>query len=85
MSDIIFDNIFSDMAFHDKIKASQVDVNNFAVRLNGEVQAAKQRQAMAKGELDRAANDLGQARKELERVRTETFEKVASGLPPYSA
>lgn len=84
MSDIIFDNIFSDMAMHDEIKQSQFQVQNAAKKLDAEVQAARQREGGIKTELEGAARRLEEARKKLEGVRRETFNKVAGGLPAYS-
>lgn len=79
VSDILFDNIFTDLAFHDKIKASEGDVSKAHCNLQNQLNRAKERSGRAKREATVAEERLREARKELERVRMEAFARVVSG------
>ncbi|KAF2755279.1 hypothetical protein EJ05DRAFT_479071 [Pseudovirgaria hyperparasitica] len=88
MSDVLFDNIFSDMAFHDKIKDSAAQLNNVARTLMQRADQVKAEERRQKGELDGLAQRLGSARRDLQLARQAIFEKVGSEqqLPPaYTA
>ncbi|KZP19839.1 hypothetical protein FIBSPDRAFT_827660 [Athelia psychrophila] len=83
MGDIIFDNVFSDLAMQDRIDESQQQLKKSSGRLNHEVQAAREREAIVRSELEGVKGRLEEARKKLESVRASTFERVAGGLPGY--
>jgi hypothetical protein len=86
MSDMLFDNIFSELSFHDKIKASEVELKRAHAKLLTQLKESKQRLARAKSEFKTAEGRLQEARKQLERVRMEAFRRVAAGedasVPP---
>lgn len=79
MSDVFFDNIFTDMAFHDKIKDSQMELKKCIDVLNAQLQGARGKHE----ELDRAQKSkseiLDQARLDLQRARQEIFERTSGG------
>lgn len=85
MSDVIFDNIFTDMAFHEKIKGSENDLNIYKQALDVQLRAVIERERGLKVELNMATERLEAARKELQIVRERAFEHVAGGLPDYSS
>lgn len=80
MSDIVFDNIFTDMNFHEKIKDTKMDLTKAQKTLNSQVEEAKGRQTAIKADLDYATQTLEFSRKELQQVRQQAFESV--GAPP---
>ena len=89
MSDVIFDNIFTDMAMHDRIKGSQLKVQDTARKLDEELKSASLRRSELEDQAKNVAQTLENARYELQRVRQEGFERVAAGQvqqqspPPY--
>ncbi|KAK4175498.1 hypothetical protein QBC36DRAFT_23787 [Triangularia setosa] len=82
MSDVFFDNIFSDMAFHDKIKTSRVGVVRAAMDMDGQVAAARRRLADLEGELKMREQEMREAREQLQKVRERVFESVGDATPP---
>lgn len=82
MSDVFFDNIFSDMEFHDKIKTSRDEVRRTGSALQAQVQAAGARVADAEVETAQLAEQLRAARAALQRAREQIFERLANGVPP---
>lgn len=78
MTDVFFDNIFTDMAFHDEIKRGRAEVQRFAMALKEQLQAAEGRQKSIKGQLKTRQMELEQARKELQEERGRAFERYAS-------
>ncbi|KAF8900432.1 hypothetical protein CPB84DRAFT_1815383 [Gymnopilus junonius] len=82
VSDIFFDNFFTDMAFHNKIKQSAAQVLLANQRLRVERDAAKTRADAAGAQLLRAAKVLDSRRKELFDFRRATFESFAAQNPP---
>lgn len=85
MSDILFDNVFTDMAFHSEIQDSAGQVMAAHRRLKGEVQKAEERVQQARAAADEASRRLMAARENLQGVRASVFDRVAGGLPEYSA
>ena len=85
MSDILFDNMFTDMAFHSEIQNSANQVLAAHRRLKGEVQKAEERVQQARAAADEASRRLTAAREALQGVRASVFDRVAGGLPEYSA
>jgi hypothetical protein len=79
VSDVLFDNVFSDLTFHDKIKASEVELKRAHRGLLSQLKEAQERLVRDKGEVRVAEERLQEARKSLERVRMETFRRVAAG------
>jgi hypothetical protein len=79
--DVVFDNIFSDMDMHDKIKRSEVQVSAAGKKLGTIIRAAEGREKSVREELDSASTRLQQARRELQRAREEAFARVAGGQP----
>ncbi|PPQ95779.1 hypothetical protein CVT26_015919 [Gymnopilus dilepis] len=82
VSDIFFDNFFTDMAFHNKIKQSAAQVLLANQRLKAERDAAQRRADAAGAQLVRAAEILERRRKELFDFRRATFESYAAQNPP---
>ena len=80
MTDVYFDNIFSDMAMHDDIKRSQAQCDNEARRLQALTSAAKMKSESLGMEAGQALQRLEYARRELQQVRQEAFERLAQ--PP---
>jgi predicted nucleic acid-binding Zn-ribbon protein len=80
MSDVMFDNIFSDMAFHDRIKDSRDELIRSGQVLEVQLQGAQGKLH----ELDWIQRDksdhLEIARAELQKAREEIFEKMAAGM-----
>lgn len=76
MSDMFFDNIFTDMAFHDEIKRGQVEVEKFAAALNQATFQAKERQNALNSQLRVAEQELERTRNELQAERQRLFEQV---------
>ena len=54
-------------------------------RLKGEVQKAEERVMLARAAAEEASRRLTAARENLQRVRASVFDRVAGGLPEYSA
>jgi len=80
MSDIFFDNIFTDMAFHDKIKASNMEVQCCADALNQNLQEVRNRHAGLAADLKLKQQRLNEARVALQMAREDAFE----GPPEYA-
>jgi len=77
ISDVFFDNIFTDLAFHQKIEASAAELRRAHSKLLSEISAARQRTSVAGSELVHAADALAQSRRELDAFRRATFERVS--------
>ncbi|EPQ26391.1 uncharacterized protein PFL1_06039 [Pseudozyma flocculosa PF-1] len=78
MSDVLFDNIFTDMDFHDKIKRSQTEVETCAAAIKALMEDATQRRFFAQTEAQQAEATLQSARSELQKVRQDIFARAAS-------
>ena len=82
VSDVLFDNIFTDMAQHDRIKASDQQVRS-AVMQCRELLEGQRRRAREAEEISReAGRRTYAARFELQKVRSEAFERFAVEVPP---
>lgn len=79
MSDVFFDNIFTDMAFHDKIKESRTQLQNTMQACAQQIVAAKERMNASSQEMQSKWNALLQARNQLQKAREQIFENVVSG------
>lgn len=90
LGDVFFDNIFTDMAFHDKIKQSNMEVNRCAQALSADLSAAQQRHSNISRETDHKGAAVREARLQLQRAREAAFERIATqsgasaamGVPP---
>lgn len=82
MSDVIFDNVFSDMHFHRKIEASNNQMLAVKKVLDIQIQLAKERVTKAQSEVDGVKRVLEGLRSELQAIRAAAFEKIAGGAPP---
>jgi hypothetical protein len=76
MSDVFFDNIFTDMDFHDKIKASRKELEASTKTLEGQLGAAKHRQQQLESEAGIKSTALEASRVELQRARERIFERM---------
>jgi len=79
MSDVFFDNIFTDMAFHDKIKDSKMQLQRTIAACEQQIDAARSRSAASQEELKQRWDALLIARKQLQDSREQIFERVAGG------
>lgn len=84
MSDMIFDNIFTDYMFHQKIQQSAVDVQRGAVHLQRQLELQNRRLQQRQQEMNEAKQILEEARQELKTIRQLTFERVANPPPEYA-
>lgn len=82
MSDVFFDNIFTDMAFHEEIKRSQAQAMRFynALVEQGN-EGVRRRDELAKT-LKTQEKELDEAREELQKAREKAFEQVLRGEGP---
>ncbi|KAI1415864.1 hypothetical protein F5Y13DRAFT_139238 [Hypoxylon sp. FL1857] len=78
MGDVFFDNIFSDMAFHDRIKASWSGLQRAQESLKDQMTLAKSRYQQAEQEMNAHAATLKAAREELQRARERIFERITN-------
>lgn len=97
MSDVLFDNIFSDLDMRDRVRDSMAGLSRAQQNLVREMQAADQRESSAKGEVNQAKSVLDEKRRELQQIRAAAFERFAgeggqasahdfaSAPPAYSA
>lgn len=97
VSDVMFDNIFSDMAQHDRIHATNNELMQAMAQLKEQISLQLQRVQSAKVALGQARASMEEARVELQNIRAEAFERVAAGgvdggsgdgvaaPPPYAA
>ena len=83
MSDILFDNIFSDMAQHDRIKDSQAQAQREAQTLRNVSVRTQERSKQLQQEAATALTHLETSRRELQQIRQDAFEKVAGPPPTY--
>lgn len=78
ISDVMFDNVFTDMQFHEKIKSSQAQLERASQDLNGQIKDAEQRYARTTDELKQRIKDLENARVALQKVREHAFSRTAA-------
>ena len=77
--DVVFDNIFSDMEMHDKIKDSEAQVDRAGHKCGDLVRESEQRQQRLLGDVRSADESLKNARIELQRARETAFKGVLDG------
>lgn len=97
MSDVLFDNIFSDLDMRDRVRESMAGLSRAHQNLVRELQAADQRISSARAEVNQAKDVLDEKRRELQHIRAAAFERFAgegrqasthefaSAPPAYSA
>lgn len=78
LGDVFFDNVFSDMAFHEKIQQSNLEVNRCAQALNSDLCAAQQRHKDISRETDQKGMIVREARLQLQKAREAAFERTAT-------
>ncbi|KAK4223581.1 hypothetical protein QBC38DRAFT_487456 [Podospora fimiseda] len=79
MMDVFFDNIFTDMAFHEEIKRSKDTVVRAAMVMDSLLGDAQRREQEVEGKLRRKEQEMQDARVALQRERELAFEAVAAG------
>ncbi|KAG7139855.1 hypothetical protein HYQ45_003294 [Verticillium longisporum] len=84
ISDVVFDNIFTDMQFHDKIKASRESVRKCATVMNQLGSDAKGRLNALEDELREKEGVLESTRLALQKEREAVFERVLGGQLPQT-
>ncbi|KAF1364223.1 hypothetical protein EJ07DRAFT_151521 [Lizonia empirigonia] len=77
--DVMFDNIFSDMEMHDKIKDSEAQVDSAGHKCGNLVRESEQREQRLSEELRGGNERLREARIELQRARETAFKGVLEG------
>lgn len=85
VSDMIFDNPFSDIHFHHKLERSEEELKQSAAQLTEQAQCASYRVADLKKSIEGVELELKDARADLQRIRQEAFMKVARSHVPYPA
>ncbi|KAI1761366.1 hypothetical protein GGR53DRAFT_28796 [Hypoxylon sp. FL1150] len=78
MSDVFFDNILTDVAFHDKIKDSRAGFYRTRDALLDQLARAQARYGEAEQATNTHAATLNTAREELQRARERIFERIAN-------
>ncbi|KAJ9663653.1 hypothetical protein H2198_000665 [Neophaeococcomyces mojaviensis] len=77
LTDVFFDNIFTDMDFHEKIKQSQLQQERALQDVNNQLAAAKGRYNSLEQQMRQLADSLENARAALQHIRQEAFQKAA--------
>ncbi|KAH9861104.1 hypothetical protein IAQ61_010840 [Plenodomus lingam] len=92
-SDVVFDNIFSDMQMHDQIKQSMALVDQAGNKCGEIIRGREQVAGTLEGEVKRANEELREKQGELQRAREDAFSRVSGGIisasgagapPPYT-
>ncbi|KAJ7835928.1 hypothetical protein B0H14DRAFT_2795067 [Mycena olivaceomarginata] len=87
-SDVVFDNIFTDMAFHDKIKNSARNVQAVQLNLMNQLNLSRGRAGAIGADLTAAADALTRARGALDAFRRSVFDGLSGSgsgdLPAYT-
>jgi hypothetical protein len=84
MSDVLFDNIFTDLEFHETIKQSRTEAERCQQALLAQLGAAKERYQASEAEAIAQSRLLDNARQELQKVRQRIFERLANGEAPQA-
>jgi len=79
--DVVFDNIFSDMEMHDKIKVSIGQVDRAGAKCGKIIRGREQILGRLEGDVKKAHEELRRARIELQNVREEAFRGISGGTP----
>jgi hypothetical protein len=75
-SDVVFDNIFSDMQMHEQVKASMDQVDRAGNACGNIIRAREGELRRLEGEVGQAGERLRNARIELQKAREEAFKRV---------
>lgn len=75
--DVFFDNVFTDMQFHEEIKRGQMEMQKFADALTRRMTRARDSQVAVGDELKQMEAQLEEARKRLQDKRAELFRQFA--------
>jgi chromosome segregation ATPase len=78
-SDVVFDNIFTDMQMHDEVKQSIVQVDRAGNKCSDIIRQREQTEKQLQKEVDQAKSKLQFARLELQAAREEAFRRVVNG------
>ena len=84
LTDVFFDNIFTDYAFHQKIQNSAAELKRAALSLVQTQNATEERLNDISSQMSSTKKELDQARKELQKIREGIFERLSEQLPQYS-
>lgn len=76
ISDVVFDNVFSDYNFHKKIQASKQELDREASNLAAQLQAAQQREQASRRTLNETKERLEGARRSLQETRMQAFQSI---------
>jgi ribosomal protein L17 len=82
IGDVLFDNVFSDFAQHERIRNADAQMRESMKHLDSIITEHIQRQKSANSRERVAANQLEESRAELQRIRSEAFERLSS--PQYA-
>jgi hypothetical protein len=78
-SDVVFDNIFTDMDMHDKIKNSIAQVDRAGGKCGDIIRRREERLKRVEGDVRAGEEGLRKARQELQKAREDAFSKVLGG------
>jgi hypothetical protein len=78
-SDVVFDNIFTDMDMHEKVKASIKQVDSAGNRCSDIIRGREDHLKRMQGDVGRANEVLKNVRVELQQAREDAFKKVLGG------
>lgn len=84
LGDVFFDNIFSDMAFHEKIQQSNLEVRASAQSLSIDLMSATQRHMELLREADQKNEVVRQSRVQLQKAREQVFQRVSGRVASSS-
>ena len=79
MSDVFFDNIFTDMAFHEKIERSAAEVHHCALALEEQLSRSQARHAALGDEVGEKGRLLETSRVALQKAREAAFKRTLQG------
>ncbi len=78
MTNVVFENIFSDMQSRDRIKQSETQLKIAQASLAAELKSSRESSLPLQTEFEEAKARLDQKRAELQHVRSRAFERLAS-------
>ncbi|CAG9990891.1 unnamed protein product [Clonostachys byssicola] len=78
MHDILMDNIFSDMEFHEEIKRGQREMESFEWKLGQKLKMAQERKKAVQLQLTEAEKELELKRRRLQAERMRVFEQLTT-------
>lgn len=79
MTDVLFDNVFSDVSKYEKIKESQASINKAKTKLDDFIKQSNGRLERVIVAGSHAKQNLDEKRLELQQIRAEAYQKVAGG------